>query len=75
MLQVELGNNRLKNPSEVELHSNYSDQAKASLVYGGRENVIDRKESKLDVINRNLVQIIPINGNKLNSKPNQITFS
>jgi hypothetical protein len=60
----------LKNPSELELHSNYSDQAKASLVYGGRENGIDRKESKSDVINRNLVQIIPSDGNKLNSKHN-----
>jgi hypothetical protein len=71
MLQAELSDNmRLKNESELELPSNYSDQVKASLVYGGRENVIDRMERKLDVFNRNLVQIIPIKGNKLHSKHN-----
>jgi hypothetical protein len=71
VLQAELSDNvRLKDQSELDVHNYYRNQAKASLVYDDRETVIDKKERNSDVINRNLLHIIPTNVNKRNSKQN-----
>jgi hypothetical protein len=71
VLQAGLSDNmRLKNQSELDMHNNYCNQAKASLLYEDQETVINKKERNSDVINRNLIHIIPTNVNKLNSKHN-----
>ncbi|PNF31041.1 hypothetical protein B7P43_G17824 [Cryptotermes secundus] len=69
--RAELGDNvRLNKPSELERNNNYCDQAETLLMEEDWELVIDKKKRNLDVLNRNLIQIIPTKVNKPDSKHN-----
>jgi uncharacterized protein len=66
MLQAELRENSLRNnPSEWEQNNNYCEQDKASLMDEDWELVTRKKKRNLSGINRNLIQIIPTNVNKV----------
>jgi hypothetical protein len=71
LLQAELsGNVRLNNWCEPEQNNSYCEQVKTSLMGEDWELVTVKKKRNLDVLNRNLIQIIPTNMNKLDLKHN-----